>query len=220
MGLDSIVIRLKEQDHILSLIALINFVLTPTYIDLLGIQGNIIVFINFFFLVISGLLICVKDRKKDIFYIIISSFLLISILVEFSFSSSNIFQITRIVLGLSFFTLMCFRIMKNLIKEEDISIKGVIGAISGYIYIGLTGGVLFESVSKLHNSPILKHFSEGALSSYAYYYFSFMTITTVGYGDIYPLNSLGQSITVILSLTGQIYLTVVIASFVGKFLSK
>jgi len=207
MELGSIITRLKEQDYKLSLFALINFVLTPTYIGLLGIESHIIVFINSLFLVISGLLICVKDRKKDFFYIIISSSLLFSIVIEFSFSKLYVFQMSRIVLGLSFFTLMCFRILKNLIREEDISIKGVIGAISGYIYIGLTGGVLFEFISKVHNSPVLKHFSEGTLSSYAYYYFSFMTITTVGYGDIYPLNSIGQSMTVILSLTGQIYLT-------------
>lgn len=220
MELGVIITRLKEHDLKLGLFALISFVLTPVYIGLIGVYGNIIVFINFLVLVASGLLICYENKKRDILYVIISSSLLISIFFEFYFSSSFISQICRILFGFFFFSLMCFRILENLITNENISVKGITGAVSGYVYIGLAGGSLFEFISKILNTSVLKHFSEEALSSYSYYYFSFMTITTVGYGDIYPLNNIGQSATILLSLAGQIYLTVVMASFVGKLLSK
>ncbi|HEX3262045.1 MAG TPA: potassium channel family protein [Solirubrobacterales bacterium] len=46
-------------------------------------------------------------------------------------------------------------------------------------------------------------------------YFSFVTITTVGYGDLTAGTSLGRSIAIAEALTGQIYLVTVVAAIVG-----
>ncbi len=53
-----------------------------------------------------------------------------------------------------------------------------------------------------------------------YLYFSFVTLTTLGYGDIMPASALAKSTTVIIAVTGQLYLTILIALLVGKFLSR
>ena len=49
-------------------------------------------------------------------------------------------------------------------------------------------------------------------------YFSYITMSTIGYGDIVPLISASRGMTIILGLLGQFYLVVVVATLVGKFL--
>ena len=50
-------------------------------------------------------------------------------------------------------------------------------------------------------------------------YFSFVTITTTGYGDIIPLAPIAKTLAIFLAVFGQLYLTVVIAILIGKYLS-
>ena len=53
-----------------------------------------------------------------------------------------------------------------------------------------------------------------------YLYFSFVTMTTLGYGDVTPISSTAKSTTIIIAVAGQLYLTILVAMLVGKFLSK
>ena len=51
------------------------------------------------------------------------------------------------------------------------------------------------------------------------FYFSFITLTTIGYGDFSPTSALGQRVAIIQGLIGQFYLAIVMAILVGKYLS-
>jgi len=52
------------------------------------------------------------------------------------------------------------------------------------------------------------------------FYFSFITLTTIGYGDFAPTSILGQKIAILEGLIGQFYIAIVMAILVGKFLSR
>ena len=60
----------------------------------------------------------------------------------------------------------------------------------------------------------------GAQGMHDYLYFSFVTMTTLGYGDVTPVSSTAKSTTIIIAIAGQLYLTILVAMLVGKFLSK
>jgi len=51
-------------------------------------------------------------------------------------------------------------------------------------------------------------------------YFSMVTFTTLGYGDMTPQTSAGMSLATLIAVTGQIYVAVIIAMLVGKFSSQ
>jgi len=60
---------------------------------------------------------------------------------------------------------------------------------------------------------------DSSYSGYIFYYFSFISVTTVGYGDVTPITSQAQSITLTMNIIGQFYLAIVIAVFVGKYIN-
>ena len=51
-------------------------------------------------------------------------------------------------------------------------------------------------------------------------YYTFITLTTAGYGDITPQLPLAQSLAMIIAVMGQFYVAVVVAILVGKYASK
>lgn len=92
--------------------------------------------------------------------------------------------------------------------------------------IGLLGALLLSIVKKMEKMVFQ---SDIAAISFAgstfeefhdYLYFSFVTLSTLGYGDITPISPIAKSITLIIAVTGQLYLTILIAVLVGKFLRQ
>ena len=83
--------------------------------------------------------------------------------------------------------------------------------------LGLVSSLLFsitETISP-NSFAISDQFGEGF---YNYVYYSFVTLTTLGYGDITPITHQGKAISFTIAITGQLYIAIVIAMLVGKYL--
>lgn len=116
-----------------------------------------------------------------------------------------------------FYMTLIYILTRNFIEAESISLQVVIGAMSGYLLIGFFGANIIEMMDFHH--PGSFRLTEGH-ESFDYTYFSFISLVTVGYGDIIPLSSSAKSLTIFISIVGQFYLAVGIASFVGKLRNK
>ena len=80
--------------------------------------------------------------------------------------------------------------------------------------IGLLFAFVFGAVDRLGGDPF---FAEGTPATMARcLYFSFTTLTTVGYGDLTARSDLGHTLCVFEALTGQIYLVTVVSLIVGN----
>jgi len=123
------------------------------------------------------------------------------------------FIIPLILLLLSF-----IYVSKSLLKNNEVDIDTVISAISGYILIGLSFGILFYILEV----SISGNYS-GAGSDLTYFgaiYFSFVTMSTLGYGDILPISEAARSLVIITTLVGQFYMAIIVGIIVGKFISS
>ena len=121
-----------------------------------------------------------------------------------------IIPLTLLVLSFSF-------VFKSILKSNEVDIDTVISAISGYILIGLGFGILFYILEFIRPG----NFSGvEQLNYYDAEYFSFVTMSTLGYGDISPSSQVAKSLVIITTLFGQFYMVIVMGVIVGKFISK
>jgi hypothetical protein len=103
-------------------------------------------------------------------------------------------------------------------RSKRVNILEFLESINVYLLLGIAGSVLFGWLYSM--KPEAFSASTGEFSSQAdFIYFSFVTMTTLGYGDILPVGPLARSFTIMFSVAGQLYLTMIIAILVGKYLN-
>lgn len=96
----------------------------------------------------------------------------------------------------------------------------IFGAISVYLLIGITWSIVYTVMESLAPGSFSQTPDPKASQPAFFVYFSFVTITTLGYGDITPLTPKAQSLVIAEALVGQIYMTVLIAWLVGLYVSQ
>jgi len=131
----------------------------------------------------------------------------------------------------SFLSFFCFNMfitvfmIRHIARSQQVTLTIIINSINGYLLIGVLGAVLLVMTQLLQK--FFFHVDTGAINFagdvatgfHDYLYFSFVTLTTLGYGDITPVSAFAKSLTIIIAIAGQLYLTILIAMLVGKYLS-
>lgn len=105
-----------------------------------------------------------------------------------------------------------------MIRSKKVTGSVIIGAFAGYFMIGVMAFFIFAFLESAYPDTLNVDLeSEGGMQDT--FYFSFITLTTIGYGDFVPTSSLGQRIAILEGLIGQFYIAIVMAIIVGKYLS-
>lgn len=108
-------------------------------------------------------------------------------------------------------------ILKRILGHSRVGIETILGAICVYIIIGLFFTLLYLGISKASppGNPFLAQ--SGPHSPSDFEYFSFITLTTVGYGDLTPLSKVARMTVVLEAMLGQIFLVTLVARLVSMF---
>ena len=105
-------------------------------------------------------------------------------------------------------------ILIDMRARSRVTVRTIIGVLSIYLLIGLIFNFIFGIIGAQASSPFFHHGVEGTTADYLY--FSYATLTTVGYGDLTAALHLGRSVAIIEALIGQIYLVTVVSLIVGN----
>jgi len=207
--------NVMRYKYLIALVMAFNFLLTPVHIALSNFSPSYVVVINYTLVILSSSLIATKKTAKLTTYIV-GLITLFAIWLEFTDTNSNSFLIYRLVFSFALFACFSVILIRQLIKIEAVNLQFVLGPLLGFLYLGIIGGILFEAIYLIDSNSfqLIKGFS-----GFSFYYFSFISITTVGYGDITPLTAPAQSLTLVMNIIGQFYLAIVIAVFVGKYIN-
>jgi hypothetical protein len=99
-------------------------------------------------------------------------------------------------------------------KERGVSLHTMFGVLCIYLLIGSLFAFVYGIVSSIGSDQFFAQHGE-VDTTRNFLYFSFVTITTVGYGDLTAATNLGRSLAIAEALTGQIYMVTVVAAIVG-----
>jgi len=119
------------------------------------------------------------------------------------------------ILFLAFVTLVIFR---GVVMSPEVSRETLYGAIAGYLLLGLTWAWAYGLVEQLRPGSFRSLVSPDVrLTGPEFTFLSFITLTSVGYGDIVPLGGHARSLAVLEAITGQMYLAIFMARLVGLY---
>ena len=127
--------------------------------------------------------------------------------------------LTRIF-GALFFAYAAINILWIIAKSEEVNRETIFAAIVAYLLIALMWAFLYMVLELV--SPGSFSFPDNGFQgeTMRYEYLSFVTITTLGYGDITPLTDKASALVIIEAVIGQIYLVVLVAWLVGMHVSR
>jgi len=117
----------------------------------------------------------------------------------------------------------CSRILRVVFRAERITLDSIFGSVVAYQLIGLFFSGIYTLLVLVDPTSFRGSGIPNALPSVVetdMVYFSFVTLATLGYGDIVPLSSLARNIAVTEALIGQFYVAVVVALLIGAYLSR
>ena len=106
-------------------------------------------------------------------------------------------------------------IVRRVLDRPTVTLQSIYGALSAYLIIGLMFAACYAAMGQLGGAPF---FADAQLAStQTFQYFSFTTLTTLGYGDFIAAGDGGRAIAVMEALTGQVFLATLIARLVAAF---
>ncbi len=114
-------------------------------------------------------------------------------------------------------------IIPYLVGVKKVGSEEVYGAISLYFLLGLTWTTIYQELEWFYPSSLMfigYHEQNPVLIWSDYLFFSFTTLTTLGYGDIIPVSSTARSLAIVETTTGVIFLTVIVARIIGLSITK
>ena len=212
----------------LLLIALIcNILFAPLIADLdLGPStGSISIEIAFTFLLIILVFVVGHNKNLILLYTTIAFsaliFSWINILNPSAFLSilSHLFSFTALTLAITL-------VIKESLLSEDVTMDTIAGSLCAYLLLGFAFASIYALIDIVAPSSFISSIpgKEGlidlASSDLDRIYFSFVTLLTVGYGDIVPASPPAKLTTIIEGFIGQVYLVVLIARLVGMHVSQ
>ncbi len=126
-----------------------------------------------------------------------------------------------LLLLLSFFISTAFKTAKQVLFTGEIDGNKILGAICLYLLMGLIWAVLYTLLQLNFPSSfqMMQQNSQWFMLFPDFVYFSFVTMTTLGFGDISPNLPVARFLVYLEAIVGQFYLAILVASLIGSRMS-
>lgn len=138
------------------------------------------------------------------------------------FSASGGVRIASDLIGLVLIAFSTFIILRSVVKEREVELDTVIGGVCAYLMIGLSFAVFYRLLVDtvpgaflFAGEPLEPSIREATSLSTRLLYYSFVTLTTTGYGDITPSAGIAQMTSAGEAVVGQLYVAIFIARLMG-----
>lgn len=139
--------------------------------------------------------------------------------LSYAYASEFFLSFAVYLMWLLFFCVILYNLIMDLHTMRNIDQHMIFGAIAGYLIVWLIGAFVFALIELLVPGSFT-WFMQDIYVLPDFIYYSYVSITTLWYGDIIPIWYHAQSWSIIFTLWGQMYLAVLIGMLVGKYVKK
>jgi voltage-gated potassium channel len=170
--------------------------------------------------IIAGLLLFMHDRKTVFKILLLLVGIAIGLEVGSLFVDYHALRLSLPLVYISYFLLVSVELYRQVYKSKKVDTEIIAAVFCGFLMLGLLGSyafILVETITPGSFGGITKDYMHVDLDLL---YFSFITIMTIGYGDILPLTPIARKVTMIIGLAGHFYTVFVLAIIIGKFQSN
>lgn len=106
-------------------------------------------------------------------------------------------------------------VLDRVLRHEHVTIQTLLGAVCAYFLIGLMFSAVYGAINDFSDTPVFGEPVERSVFSY----FSFTTLTTIGFGDFTAVTDIGRRIAVIEGVLGQVFIATTLARLVSLYKS-
>lgn len=144
----------------------------------------------------------------------------IALNVAFSLAENALLQVTSLIALFAFLLLAIINTLQLVAAGNEINSNRIIGAVCVYLLFGLMWSIAY-ALLEFSEPGSFQGLPEPALSTWTsdWIYYSFVTLTTLGYGDITPISRTARVLTYSEAITGQFYLAVLVAGLVSAYIA-
>lgn len=105
-------------------------------------------------------------------------------------------------------------VLRRVLEHERVGTQTILGAVCLYILLGMMFGVAYSAIDGFVDEPVLVDHVGGTADPL---YYSFVTMTTVGFGDVTSTVDVVRRLTMVQAVIGQVFLVTMVARLVSLF---
>ena len=214
----------RSLSFLLGFLVLLLFVVYP-FFEVRGI-GKYFIDIALSLVLISGTF-AVERKRLRLCAVLLAVVTLVTRWVTYAYPSKPL-VVTNTIMGAVFLTFATVVILRRVFDRGPVTRYRIEGAIAVYLLIGLVFGMIYSlmEIFQPHSFELSLELASGTdmreqldLFMGQFNYYSFVTLTTVGYGDVTPISAAAKQLAVLEGLIGQLYPAVLLARLVSMELA-
>jgi hypothetical protein len=192
-----------------------------------GVEGTIILDIVFLAILLSSIFVISERKNVFVISLLLGCAAFGSTVLNYSLMTVSLQLVAISAYGL-FFIVMAVTILSTIVKTKKVTIETIYASICVYLLLGVIWTMLFSAVeiiepgSFLSGGASIVDFNGNPVKLHIYanfIYYSFVTLTTLGYGDIIPVSPYARALSSLEAVIGQLFIAVLIAGLVGMHIS-
>ena len=202
------------------LIVLAFFFIFAPFVE--EIEGGHLILSFLFSLVLLAAILAVADRKRDLVIAIVLAIPAIAGRWINHFRPDLVPPVVFLVAGLILIAFVVGNLLRFVLRAPSVTTEVLCASISAYLMLGLMWTMAYWLVDQLTPGGAFSFNTNAgtqSMNGFTGFYFSFVTLSTVGYGDITPVSRIARWLAAMEAMTGLLYVAVLIARLVSLYSS-
>ena len=110
--------------------------------------------------------------------------------------------------------------LREVLFSERVDVNRIAGAVCVYLLIGMSWAFAYHFIALMEPSAFNGLSPDPDVRFISLLYYSFVTLTTLGYGDITPATPFARALAYLQAVTGTMYIAILVASLIGSFRNR